>query len=60
MVQARGNRGEGHPPRPIDPEEEALQRQGQELEAKLQVLEQREQSRQLLEQPDKRRMRWPS
>ena len=56
MVEALGNREQGRPPRPIDPEKEALQRQTQELQAKLEVLEQTEQIRQRLGQPDKKSM----
>jgi hypothetical protein len=59
MVEALGNREQGRPPRPLDPEKEALQRQTQELQAKLQVLEETERIRQRLEQPDKKSMRWP-
>ena len=55
MVEALGNRRHGRPPLPIDPEKEALQRQTQELQAKLQVLEQTERIRQRLEQPDKKK-----
>ena len=55
MVEALGHRPPGRPPRPIDPEKEALKRQTQELQAKLQVLEQTEQIRQRLEQPDKKK-----
>jgi transposase len=55
MVEALGNREQGRPPRPTDPEKEALQRQTQELQAKLQVLEQTERIRQALEQPDKKK-----
>lgn len=55
MVEALGNRGHGRSPLPIDPEKEALQRQSQELQAKLQVLEQTVQIRQRLEQPDKKK-----
>jgi len=55
MVEALGNREQGRPPRPLDPEKEALQRQAQELQAKLEVLEQTEQIRQRLEQPDKKK-----
>jgi transposase len=55
MVEALGNRQPGRPPRPPDPEKEALQRQSQELQAKLEVLEQTEQIRQRLEQPDKKK-----
>ena len=56
MVEALGNREQGRPPRPLDPEKEALQRQAQELQAKLEVLEQTEQIRQRLGQPDKKSM----
>ena len=55
MVEALGNRGHGRPPLPIDAEKVALQRQTQELQAKLQVLEQTERIRQTLEQPDKKK-----
>ena len=55
MVEALGHREHGRPPRPIDPEKEALQRQTQELQAKLEVLEQTEWIRQRLEQPDKKK-----
>jgi transposase len=55
MVEALGNREQGRPPRPIDPEKEALQRQSQELQAQLQVMEQTVRIRQLLEQPDKKK-----
>jgi transposase len=55
MVEALGNREHGRPPRPLDPEKEALQRQTQELQAKLEVLEQTERIRQRLEQPDKKK-----
>ena len=55
MVEALGNREQGRPPRPLDPEKEALQRQAQELQAKIEVLEQTEQIRQRLEQPDKKK-----
>lgn len=54
MVAALGNRDQGRPPRPIDPEKEALRRQTQELQAKLQVLEQTERLRQQLSAPDKK------
>src|SRR5512147_1886990 len=54
MVEALGNREQGRRPRPSDPEKEALRRQTQELQAKLQVLEQTERLRQLLAQPDKK------
>jgi hypothetical protein len=57
MVEALGNRGQGRPPLPSDLEKEALQRQSQELQAQLQVLEQRVRVRQLLESPDEKRMR---
>lgn len=55
MVEALGNREQGRPPRPTDPEKEALQRQTEELQAKLQVLEQTARIRQALEQPDKKK-----
>ena len=55
MVEALGNREHGRPPRPTDPEKEALQRQSEELQAKLQVLEQTARIRQALEQPDKKK-----
>jgi transposase InsO family protein len=55
MVEALGNREHGRPPLPVDPEKEALQRQSQELQAKLQVLEQTERIRQWLEQPDRKK-----
>ena len=55
MVEALGHRGQGRPRLPIDPEKEALRRQTQELQARLQVLEQRERIRQALEQPDKKK-----
>ena len=55
MVEALGHREHGRPPRPIDPEKEALERRAQELQAKLQVLEQTEQLRQRLAQPDKKK-----
>jgi transposase len=54
MVEALGNRGQGRPPQPRDPEKAALRRQTQELQAKLAVLEQTERLRQLLTQPDKK------
>jgi len=55
MVEALSNREHGRPPRPIDPEKEALQRQAEELQAKLHVLEQTARIRQALEQPDKKK-----
>lgn len=55
MIEALGSREHGRPPRPIDPEKEALQRQTEELQAKLQVLEQTARIRQALEQPDKKK-----
>ncbi len=55
MVEALGDREHGRPPRPDDPEKEALRHQTQELQAKLQVLEQTERIRQALEQPDKKK-----
>ena len=54
MVEALGDRDQGRPPRPVDPEKEALRRQTQDLQAKLAVLEQTEQLRQLVAQPDKK------
>ena len=54
MVNALGNRDHGRPPRPLDPEKAALQRRTQELQAKLDVLQQTERIRQLLAQPDKK------
>ena len=54
MVAALGDRDQGRPSQPRDPEKEALRRQTQELQAKLAVLEQTEQLRQLLTQPDKK------
>jgi transposase len=55
MVEALGNRDQGRPPRPLDPEKEALRRQTEELQAKLAVLEQTERLRQVLAQPDKKK-----
>ena len=54
MVTALGNRDQGRPARPSDPEKAALRRQTQELQAKLTVLEQTERLRQLLAQPEKK------
>ena len=54
MVEALEDRGQGRPPRSIDPEKAALQRQTQELQAKLAILEQTGRIRQLLAQPDKK------
>ncbi len=54
MVEALGNRSQGRPPRPVDPEKQALRRQTEELQAKLAVLEQTDQLRQLVAQPDKK------
>ncbi len=54
MVEALGNRDHGRPPRPVDPEKAALQRQIQELQAQLTVLQQTERIRQVLAQPDKK------
>jgi transposase-like protein len=51
---ALGDREHGRPPRPLDPEKVALQRQTQELQAKLDVLQQTERIRQRLAQPDKK------
>jgi len=55
MVEALGDREQGRPPRPSDPEKEALQRQTQELQAKLEVLEQTERIRQQLQSLDKKK-----
>ena len=55
MVEALGHREQGRPPRAIDPEKEALRRQTRELQAKLQVLEQTERIRQVLQEPDKKK-----
>jgi len=55
MVDALSNREQGRPPRPTDPEKKALQRQTEELQAKIQVLEQTARIRQALEQPDKKK-----
>ncbi len=55
MVEALGNREHGRPPLPVDPEKQALQRQSQELQAQLQVMEQTVRIRQLLEQADKKK-----
>ena len=55
MVEALGNRKHGRPPLLIDPEKEALQRQSQDLQAQLQVLEQTVRIRQWLEQTDKKK-----
>jgi transposase len=55
MVEALGNREQGRPRQAIDLEKEALRRQTQELQAKLQILEQTEQIRQALEEPDKKK-----
>lgn len=54
MVEALGNRDQGRPPQPRDPEKAALRRQTEALQAKLTVLEQTERLRQLLAQPDKK------
>jgi transposase len=54
MVEALGNRGQGRPPQPRDPEKAALRRQTQELQAQLDVLQQTERIRQLLAQPVKK------
>jgi len=59
MVEALGHREQGRPPLAIDPEKEALRRQAQELQAKLQVLAQTERIRQALQEPDKKSLRWP-
>ena len=55
MVEALGNREHGRPTLPVDPEKEALQRQNQELQAQLLVMEQTVRIRQGLEQPDKKK-----
>ncbi len=54
MVEALGNRDQGRPAQPRDPEKEALRRQTEELQAKLTILERTERLRQLLAQPDKK------
>jgi len=54
MVAALGNRGQGRPPQPRDPEKAALRRQTEALQAKLTVLEQTERIRQRLAQPNKK------
>ena len=55
MVAALGNRDQGRPAQPIDPEKAALRRQTQALQAKLTVLERTERLRRLLAQPDKKK-----
>jgi transposase len=55
MVEALGNREHGRPTLRVDPEKEALQRQSQELQAQLLVMEQTVRIRQGLEQPDKKK-----
>jgi transposase len=55
MVEALGHRAHGRPPLPSDPEKEALRRQTQELQAKLQVFEQTARIRQALEEPDQKK-----
>jgi len=55
MVEALGNREQGRPRQAIDPEKEELRRQTQELQAKVQVLEQTERIRQALQEPDKKK-----
>ena len=55
MVEALGNREQGRPRQAIDLEKEALRSRTQEIEAKLQVLEQTEQIRQRLQEPDKKK-----
>ena len=55
MVEALGNREHGRPTLPVDPEKEALQRQNQELQAQLLVMEQTVRIRQGLEQLDKKK-----
>lgn len=54
MVEALEDQGPGRPPQPVDPEKAALWRQTEELQAKLTVLEQTAQLRQLLVQPEKK------
>jgi len=54
MVSALGNRDQGRPARPIDPEKAALRRQTQALQDRLTVLEQTARLRQLLAQPVKK------
>jgi hypothetical protein len=54
MVEALEDQGPGRPPQPVDPEKAALRRQTEELQAKLTVLEQTAQLRQLLAQPEKK------
>ncbi len=54
MVTALGNRDQGRPARPIDPEKAALRRQTQALQDRLTVLEQTARLRQVLAQPDKK------
>jgi len=54
MVAALGDRDQGRPPQPRDPEKAALRRQTEALQAKLTVLEQTAQLRQVLAQPDKK------
>jgi transposase len=54
MVEALGNRGQGRPAQPSDPEKAALRRQTEALQAKLTVLEQTARLRQALAQPDKK------
>ncbi len=54
MVAALGTREQGRPPQSRDPETAALRRQLAECQAKLTVLEQTEQLRQVLAQPDKK------
>ena len=54
MVAALGNRDQGRPPQPRDPEKAALRHQLAELQAKLVVLEQTERLRQRLAQPGKK------
>ena len=55
MVEALGNREQGRPHQAIDPEKEEFRRQTQELQAKVQVLEQTERIRQALQEPDKKK-----
>ncbi len=55
MVAALGDREQGRPAQPQDPEKAALRRQMAELQAKLTVLEQTARLRQLLADPDKKK-----
>jgi hypothetical protein len=55
MIAALGTREQGRRRQVIDLEKEALRSRTQEIEAKLQVLEQTEQIRQRLQEPDKKK-----